>query len=125
LGVDIEIAKPRKNLAALVEKCFAEPEATYWHGLPKPEQAAAFYQFWTRKEAFVKATGRGIALGLKRCVLNPDAPTTLLCVPKEFAPASAWRVQDLDLGQGLFGALAVDSDVTTIKLIERHQLPFR
>jgi len=118
LGVDIEIAKPRSNLAALVEKCFAEPEAAYWHRLPEAEQTAAFYRFWTRKEAFVKATGRGIALGLNRCVLNPGKPTKFLSVPEEFAPASKWRVQDLELGQGFCGALALDRDLFDVRLME-------
>ncbi|MDO9164172.1 MAG: 4'-phosphopantetheinyl transferase superfamily protein [Methylococcaceae bacterium] len=111
LGVDIEIAKPRANLAALVEKCFADVEASYWHSLPEHQQTAAFYRFWTRKEAFVKATGRGIALGLKQCVVNPEQPTEFLTVPAEFAPASVWRVLDLDVGQGLVGAVAVDQAV--------------
>ena len=63
IGVDIETCKPRKNLAGLVEKCFAEEEQHYWRQLPEPEQLQTFYRFWTRKEAFVKAVGRGIALG--------------------------------------------------------------
>jgi len=117
LGVDIEIAKPRANLPALVEKCFADVEASYWHSLPEHQQTAAFYRFWTCKEAFVKATGRGIALGLKQCVLNPEQPTEFLNVPEEFAPASVWRVLDLDVGCGLVGALALDNLAADIKLI--------
>ena len=118
LGVDIEIAKPRQNLASLVEKCFGEPEAAYWHSLPEAQQTATFYRFWTRKEAFVKATGRGIALGLKHCVLNPEQQTGFLSVPDEYQPASAWRIQDIALAQGFFGALALDSVAAEVRLIQ-------
>ena len=81
LGVDIEICKQRINLSGLVDKCFAEEEAAYWTNLPEIQKNQAFYRFWTRKEAFVKATGYGIALGLNQCVINPENPTEFLRVP--------------------------------------------
>jgi 4'-phosphopantetheinyl transferase len=106
LGIDIEQCKTRANLAALVDKCFAEEEKDYWQQLPEPLQTKAFYQFWTRKEAFVKATGRGIALGLKRCVINPGKPKELLRIPKGYGLASEWLIQDIGLGESMCGALA-------------------
>ncbi|NOU21557.1 MAG: 4'-phosphopantetheinyl transferase superfamily protein [Methyloglobulus sp.] len=107
LGVDIEICKPRTNLAALVDKCFAEEEKSYWQQLPESQQIQAFYRFWTRKEAFVKATGRGIALGLKQCVINPQNPSELIRIPDDYGHASEWSIQDIDLDKAICGALAV------------------
>jgi 4'-phosphopantetheinyl transferase len=106
LGVDIEQCKPRTNLAALVDKCFAEEEKSYWQQLPEAQKTQAFYQFWTRKEAFVKATGRGIALGLKQCVINPKNLNEFLAIPKEYGKANEWFVQPIDFGETICGALA-------------------
>ncbi len=106
LGVDIEQCKPRKNLAALVDKCFAEEEKNYWQQLPEAQQTLAFYHFWTRKEAFIKATGRGIALGLKQCVINPENPNELLRIPDGYGEAtSEWLIQDIDFGESICGAV--------------------
>jgi 4'-phosphopantetheinyl transferase len=105
LGVDIEQCKPRKNLAALVDKCFAEEEKAYWQQLPQSQQTHTFYQFWTRKEAFVKATGRGIALGLNECVINPENPTELLKIPSTYGNASEWLIQEIDMGEAICGAV--------------------
>lgn len=105
LGVDIEQCKPRQNLAALVDKCFAEEEKAYWEQLPEPQQTQAFYQFWTRKEAFVKATGRGIALGLKNCAINPENTAELLRIPSGYGQASEWLIQELDMGGLICGAV--------------------
>jgi 4'-phosphopantetheinyl transferase len=105
LGVDIEVCKTRTNLAALVDKCFAEEEKNYWQQLPESEQILAFYRFWTRKEAFVKAIGRGVALGLNLCVINPENPSELLKIPKGYGQASEWLIQDIDLGESICGAL--------------------
>ena len=107
LGVDIEQCKPRLNLAALVDKCFAEEEKNYWQQLPTSQQTLTFYQFWTRKEAFVKATGRGIALGLNRCVINPENHHELMRIPEQFGLASDWLIRDVVLGEAICGALVV------------------
>ncbi len=118
LGVDIEICKPRVNLSGLVNKCFAEEEAFYWTQLPETQKNQAFYRFWTRKEAFVKATGHGIALGLSHCVINPENPTEFLRVPDLCGQASSWHVLDIDLGEGICSALVVDKKLSVIKLMD-------
>ena len=84
----------------------------------KPKKYQAFYRFWTRKEAFVKATGYGIALGLNQCVINPENPTEFLRVPENCGQASAWHVQDIDLGEGIYGALVADKKFCVIRLMD-------
>ena len=118
LGVDVETCKPRANLAGLVDKCFAEEEAAYWRTLPEHQKTPEFYRFWTRKEAFVKATGRGIGLGLNRCVINPENPAEFLRVPASCGQPSSWRVLDLDLGAGVCSALVVDKEFAGIRLMD-------
>jgi len=118
LGVDIEIGKQRINLSGLVDKCFSEEEADYWTQLPETQKNQAFYRIWTRKEAFVKATGHGIALGLNQCVINPDNPTEFLRVPDNCGKASAWHVQDIDVGEGIFSALVADKKLSHIRLMD-------
>ncbi len=106
LGIDIEQWKPKAGFQALVQRCFAEEEKAYWLALPDKHKKSGFYRFWTRKEAFVKATGRGIGLGLDQCVISPEKPTELLRVPPGYGPASDWKIADLDFPEGISGALA-------------------
>ena len=114
LGVDIEYCKPRSNIAALVDKCFSVEEAAYWRELPETEQLHEFYQFWTRKEAFVKATGFGITLGLQNCVLNPNNPQQFLTIPNHCGLASNWHCRDIELEQGWCAALVADKVISSI-----------
>jgi 4'-phosphopantetheinyl transferase len=116
LGVDIEQCKHRRSLADLVHKCFSTEEVTYWQQLPETEQLREFYQFWTRKEAFVKATGFGIALGLRECVLNTNYPYTFLRVPVVCGAAHTWQCRDIALGKGMCAALVADKAVTMVTL---------
>jgi len=118
LGVDIEFCNPRANLVGLVDKCFADEEIAYWNALPEVQQIAGFYRFWTRKEAFVKATGHGISLGLSLCVVNPENPTGFLRVPESCGEASIWHAQDLKLGQGVCSAVVADKNIVEVRFID-------
>ncbi|MFA5921480.1 MAG: 4'-phosphopantetheinyl transferase superfamily protein [Methylococcaceae bacterium] len=118
LGVDIEFCKQRINLSGLVGKCFAEEEAAYWAKLPETQKNREFYRFWTRKEAFVKATGHGIALGLNHCVINPENTTQFIRVPDLCGEASAWHVLDIDLGEGICSALVADKEFASVRLMD-------
>lgn len=117
LGVDVEFCKPRTGLAGLVDKCFGEEEIAYWKRLPEDQKVTEFYRFWTRKEAFVKATGRGIALGLSHCVINPENQERFLRVPAECGQASKWHALDMALAPGICSALVTDKDSVGVELI--------
>jgi 4'-phosphopantetheinyl transferase len=110
LGVDIETMKPRKSLSGLVDKCFAYEEQSYWRQLPEHEQTQAFYRFWTRKEALVKATGRGIALGLNTFAIDPVNPAKLLAAPEAYEPLEEWQLVDFNISATTCGALAVKTE---------------
>jgi len=118
LGVDMECCKPRGGLLGLVDKCFAEEESAYWHELPEAQKTVGFYRFWTRKEAFVKATGRGIGLGLNQCVVNPENQSGFLRVPADYGQASMWHALDIALGQGVCATLVTDKDIVEARLME-------
>ncbi len=105
LGVDLEQPRQRGNLASLVDKCFSSEEKTFWENLPVNEQAKMFYDFWVRKEAFVKAVGRGIALGLNQCVVNPDQQNTFLRIPEAYGNACEWRIINVSIAQAYCCAL--------------------
>ncbi|MEY3288945.1 MAG: hypothetical protein RLZZ419_1187 [Pseudomonadota bacterium] len=117
LGIDIEICKPRINVSGLVNKCFAKEEIAYWTLLPEVQKTQEFYRFWTRKEAFVKATGQGIISGLNNCVVNPEKPVGFLRVPDLCGKASAWHIVDIEMGDDVCSALVADKKLSVIKLV--------
>lgn len=122
IGVDIELCRQRKNLADLTRHCFAAEEIAYWNGLPDAQKTRAFYQFWTAKEAFVKATGRGLALGLCRCVINPQQPDRFLRLPDGYGDCADWRTVSLTLENGHAGALAANTCQGLLTVIRQPDL---
>jgi 4'-phosphopantetheinyl transferase len=116
IGIDIEQIKMRKSIEDLVLRCLAPTEQSYWFALAKEQQLKAFYQFWTRKEAFVKATGFGIALGLEQCVINPIKPTAFLTIPEQCGLVSEWQLMDLAIDINYCSAIAAQSNNFSIAL---------
>lgn len=64
VGVDIEAVSDAVDKLGLAKRYFSEAETDQFKQLAKADQLDAFYRFWTRKEAFIKADGRGVSLGL-------------------------------------------------------------
>jgi 4'-phosphopantetheinyl transferase len=64
IGVDIECWRQTHDEAALVRRFFSPSEVAAYEALAPAQRTAAFFRCWTRKEAYVKAVGRGLGLPL-------------------------------------------------------------
>lgn len=58
IGIDIEYMDDNFDYRDLLERCFSEEESAFI--LQGDDPVLNFYTLWTRKEAFLKATGEGI-----------------------------------------------------------------
>ena len=108
LGVDLERVRDLPDLEGLVGRFFSVREATAFARLPAPEKPQAFFNLWTRKEAWLKATGDGIAQGLDKVEVTflPKEPARLLALPASDAPQD-WTLHELQPAPGFVGALAL------------------
>lgn len=109
IGIDVEAIKLRGNLDCLAVRCFAEAEYQAWRQLPDAQQEMAFYRLWTKKEAFVKAVGRGVALGLEKCEVQLQAGGQLVNIPPEFGVATDWQISELPTNAASAAALVTSS----------------
>jgi 4'-phosphopantetheinyl transferase len=111
VGVDAESWQRPRGLAPLelARRFFAPAETAALARLPAEEQLAAFLEFWTLKEAFVKACGTGLATPLEDFAFSLSAARTPTI---SFAPHLTERPEDWQFAQpglaaGYHVALAV------------------
>lgn len=109
VGVDVERMRPNTDVMAVARRFFSPAEVDALTKLPAGQRREAFFNCWTRKEAFIKAHGEGIALGLGRfgVTLRPGEPAALLRFDGDPAEAARWSMYALDAGEGYKAALAV------------------
>jgi 4'-phosphopantetheinyl transferase len=80
VGIDIEYRQRGISPAPLARHILSESEAAFLRGLLPQQQRQALLATWTRKEAYVKALGVGLALPFRSftvAVGNDRAPATL------------------------------------------------
>ncbi|MEO6185350.1 MAG: 4'-phosphopantetheinyl transferase superfamily protein [Steroidobacteraceae bacterium] len=64
IGVDVEVWRPMSDEAAVVRRFFSPAEIAAYDALKPQQRTRGFFHCWTRKEAYVKAVGRGLGLAL-------------------------------------------------------------
>ena len=104
VGVDVECVRPQPDCAQIARHFFAPAEVHQLEKLPVHLQVHAFFDCWTKKEAYVKACGEGLGMPLTSfsVPLTTDHGASAITV----APRR-WSLYTLRPGPGYIGALAI------------------
>jgi 4'-phosphopantetheinyl transferase len=92
VGVDVEHIG-RRITHDIPERFFSEREVADLRRLPREEQEIVFFDYWTLKEAYIKARGLGLALPLGQFSFSrrPDAAPTIAFAPELHDDAATWQ----------------------------------
>jgi len=115
IGVDIEHRRPLDDLLSLARTSFSPHEYAALCRLPPADHIHAFFSCWSRKEAFIKATGEGVSqLADFDVSLRPDEPARLLRVEGEPWAQRRWSLQDLPAIPDYAAALVIEGSESPI-----------
>ncbi|WP_422925600.1 4'-phosphopantetheinyl transferase family protein [Singulisphaera sp. PoT] len=108
VGVDVETIRPEFASEAIAERFFSAAERARLRALDLDVRTQAFFTCWTRKEAFIKARGKGMAIPLDafEVTLEPDLPPAIVATYDDPDEAKRWSLYELDPGAGYVAALA-------------------
>lgn len=109
VGVDLEYIRPIEA-DQIVEQFFSARERAVFRSLPTSQKQEAFFNCWTRKEAYLKASGRGLDGPLDKIEVSlaPGEPTKLLSIAGDHQEACRWFIQTLAPAPGYVAAIAVE-----------------
>ncbi len=81
VGIDIEKVKPIQRLDSMMDRCLVEVEKSQVAAQPEDMQSRTFLQYWTCKEAYLKAIGLGLAQSMTTVEIEVRVPR-LVTAPK-------------------------------------------
>jgi len=120
VGIDLEYVRPDIVHEQVAERVFSAQEIASLRALSYGLQPAAFFNCWTRKEAFIKATGEGLSRPLDQFSVSlvPGEAARLLAIHGQLEELSKWFIQDLEPRPGYAAALVAQNPVKQIRCWE-------
>ena len=113
VGIDVEYLDRSADVLEIARTSFAPREADGIMRIGDAlKQQHAFFRCWTRKEAVIKADGRGLSIPLKAVEVPISGPAVSAAVsikeePGQEADSRPWFVTDIALGEEIAAAFAV------------------
>lgn len=118
VGVDVEEVRDAE-VDGLAGICFSAGELATFKAVPEEDRRGAFFTYWARKEAVLKATGKGMWVVMNKLTLTAydDDPRVVASESPE-VDIAAVKMADLPRGPGYRAAMAIFAD--TAPKIEEH-----
>ena len=106
LGVDLEHLRAFEELEQIASRCFSSREERCLLTLPAEQRMEAFFNCWTRKEAYLKAIGLGLGDYLDEIDVLP-APGKAAELQGVAIDSQQWFLHSLNPEAEFVGALAI------------------
>jgi 4'-phosphopantetheinyl transferase len=123
VGVDIEYM--REDLATLevAERFFSKDEFEVLKAVSSDHGTKAFFNCWSRKEAYIKAIGMGVSYPLDRFTVSlaSNVAPALLKVDADATEAARWKMYELDVGKGYAAALIVENPPVSLRRFQWNE----
>jgi 4'-phosphopantetheinyl transferase len=126
LGLDVEDLRRGTDLEKLARRFFARSETASLERLNDEHRRRAFFEYWTLKEAYLKARGAGISLPLAEVAFNvaPDGGTAVSFGPAIGDDPAAWQFAHLRVTPDHLGAIAVKRPAASpVRIVLRQAIP--
>lgn len=112
IGVDVEKIRPLLNMDLVAASLLSRDEHARFSALPVCQRQGAFFRYWTLKEAYTKAIGKGFAQPPHLVEILPmgvGEPTHLLCTKGIDADVPPYLLHELPLIRGYVAAFAINA----------------
>ncbi len=111
VGIDIEFIRNDFDESEVAQHFFSRTENEVLLSLPKHLRKKAFFDCWTRKEAFIKANGKGLSFSLKEfsVAFAPAERARLVDLENSNLESGGWEIEALEIASNYSAAVAFES----------------
>ncbi len=107
IGVDVEKVRPNDDLLKISNRFFAPLECKELYAASREDVAELFFNCWTRKEAFVKASGEGLSIPLDRFEVSTNSSKAYFKkIDWRDEQTSDWSLKSIDFDTDYKAAIA-------------------
>jgi len=112
IGVDVEYIRPMEAMEDVARHFFHAAEYQELISIPGGRRARAFFNCWTRKEAFIKGVGAGLLYPLDRfqVTFQPDQSTESITTDDCAGSEMRWSLRDAAPSEEYAAAVAVKGE---------------
>jgi 4'-phosphopantetheinyl transferase len=114
VGIDIEMHRPMSDLLAVAMAVATAREIDLLRQLPADEMHSSFFDLWTRKEALLKATGRGFLVDPRQVDVGIGQGRSYVAFD-----ARTWTVESLAVSASVRAAVAIEGELATALAVRR------
>ncbi len=108
VGADVERVHHFPEIATVAERVFVGEELEYLSTMTGSAYTQAFFKYWTRKEALIKATGEGFSADLKSIEVRSDSENGPALLRFGQRNVADWQLHDLRIGPSYCAAVSVN-----------------
>lgn len=110
IGIDVELIDPSRDCTQIARSILSAEERSEYEQVCNEQRLRTLYKLWSRKEAYFKATGRGLTarsdeftVGLQRC-------EAVLGTSVQSSSQQQWHISDVDCGDEYASSVCVVDD---------------
>jgi 4'-phosphopantetheinyl transferase len=122
LGIDVEYRDPKVEGPRIAHRFFSEQEVADLHALDDTYQYHRFFDYWSLKESYIKACGKGLAIPLGKFSFTLRQTVSLATDPGLEEQGDGWCFHMLDVGEQHAAALAIGAG-RDVRISLRSLLP--
>jgi 4'-phosphopantetheinyl transferase len=117
VGIDVEYMNQNIEGEKIAKKFFSPRENAMLRSVPEKNKKEAFFNCWTRKEAYVKARGEGLSIPLDQFDVSmfPGEPASLLNINDSPDEVSNWVLEHIFADEHYACALATEGNSLKFK----------
>ena len=119
IGVDVEMIRVMKDFAGIARLNFTKEECAFIENATHGNPQNAFFKSWARKEAVIKAVGKGLSIPLNTfdASIPPGQEGRSLALPADAPDVEAWWLSDLMVPEGFVGAVVVEQSIAHLRYL--------
>jgi len=114
IGVDLELIRQIDDMPQLINDYCTKEESDWINSQPDDLIKPAFFQIWSKKEALVKAIGKGLNMDLKK--IDVLSNTTIVNGEK------IWHLIPINIFDDCAGAIAINNSTVNLSFFNTSAL---